>query len=328
MKAFTTVFKAYFKGFIRDKGALFFTFIFPIMFILIFGWAFQNPGVQTFKVGLVDQGSPQSAAFIEQGLVSIIVNQDQKVFEIKKGTQDELTESLRKGDLAAVIVIPQTMDASLSQGQRADIEVYYDASRTSSQQILIPMLNQVINAIDRQLQGGSQLIGMAETSIQTPDLRYIDYLVPGILAMSLMFTGVYAGLPIIQQRQAHIIKRLGATPLRRSMLVFGDLSFRMLGVLLTAGLIVLVGRLAFNVHMVGNWFSFCALVILGTLTFTSLGYLMAAFVKTEEAAIPIINVITMPMMFLSGTFFEVTNMPSFIEPVVKVMPLTYLGDGM
>jgi ABC-2 type transport system permease protein len=69
-------------------------------------------------------------------------------------------------------------------------------------------------------------------------------------------------------------------------------------------------------------------VILGTLVFASLGYLIAAFVKTEESAQPIINVIIFPMMFLSGTFFEVKNMPGFIEPVVKVLPLTYLNDAL
>ena len=80
--------------------------------------------------------------------------------------------------------------------------------------------------------------------------------------------------------------------------------------------------------MVGNWASLCGIVILGTLVFSCIGYLIAAFIKTEESAIPVINAITFPMMFLSGTFFEVTNMPSFIEPVVKFLPLTYLSDAL
>jgi len=116
--------------------------------------------------------------------------------------------------------------------------------------------------------------------------------------------------------------------LRRSMLIFGELAFRMILVLLTAALIILVGRLIFDVQMVGNWGVLCGIVILGALVFSSLGYLIAAFVKTEEGAIPIINVITFPMMFLSGTFFEISNMHSFIEPVVKILPLTYLGDAL
>jgi len=326
--AFTSVFTAYFRQFIRDKGALFFTFIFPIIFILLFGWAFRNPGAQTFTVGLVDQGLPQSAAIMTQGLDSVVIDANQKVFEIQTGTMDDLLPLLKKGDLAAIIVIPENMDSAINQGQPINIQVYYDPSQTSNQQILIPILNQVINGINQYLQGTSPLIGMEERSVQSHNLRYIDYLVPGVLGMSLMFSGVYVGLPIIQQRQARIIKRLGSTPLPRSMLVFGDLSLRMILVLLTAALIILVGRLAFDVQMVGNWWELCGIVVLGTLVFTSLGYLMAAFVKTEQAAIPIINVITMPMMFLSGTFFEVSHMPSFIEPVVKILPLTYLNDGL
>jgi ABC-2 type transport system permease protein len=320
LRAFTSVFTAHFRQFIRDRGALFFTFI--------FGWAFRNPGAQTFAVGLVDQGSPQSAAIIAQGLDSVVIDANQKVFEIQTGTMEELLPLLKKGDLAAIIVIPENMDSAINQGQPTNVQVHYDPSRTSNQQILIPILNQVINGINQYLQGTSPLVGMEEKSVQSHNLRYIDYLVPGVLGMSLMFSGVYGGLPIIQQRQAHIIKRLGSTPLRRSMLVFGDLTFRMILVLLTAALIILVGRLAFDVQMVGNWLSLCGIVILGTLVFTGLGYLTAAFVRTEEAAIPIVNVITMPMMFLSGTFFEVSSMPSFIEPVVKILPLTYLNDGL
>lgn len=328
MRAFASVFVAHLRQFIRDRGALFFTFIFPIMFILLFGWAFSNPDAQTFKVGLVDQGSPQSTSRLTQSLDNVTIDKNQKVFEIQEGGLDKLLQSLKKGDLDAVIVIPENMDSSISQGQPANIQVYYDPGQASNQQTLIPILSQVIDGIDRQLQESSPLIGMEQNSIQSHQLRPIDYLVPGILGMSLMFTGVFGALPIIQQRQAHIIKRLGSTPLRRSTLVLGDLTFRMILVLLTAALIVLVGQLLFDVQMVGNWFSFCGIVILGALVFTSLGYLMAAFVKTEEAAVPIINVITMPMMFLSGTFFQVTSMPSFIQPVVNILPLTYLSDAL
>ena len=328
MRAFASVFVAHFRQFIRDRGALFFTFIFPIMFILLFGWAFSDSGAQTFKLGLTDQDSPQSTGILTQSLDNVTIDENQKVFEVQEGAMDELLQLLRKGDLDAVIVIPENMDSSISQGQPANVQVHYDPSQASNQQTLIPILNQVIDGIDRQLQGSSPLIGMEQNSTQSHQLRYIDYLVPGILGMSLMFTGVFGALPIIQQRQAHIIKRLGSTPLRRSTLVLGDLTFRMILVLLTAALIVLVGQLVFDVQMVGNWVSFCGIVILGALVFTSLGYLMAAFVKTEEAAVPIINVITMPMMFLSGTFFQVTSMPSFIQPVVKILPLTYLSDAL
>jgi ABC-2 type transport system permease protein len=328
LKAFTAVFVSHSRQFIRDRGAFFFTFIFPIMFILLFGWAFRNVGAQSFDVGVVDQGSPQSATIITFALDNITLDSGDKVFHIQTGSMDDMMGSLEAGDLDAIIVIPAAMDGSLSQRQTTAIQVYYDPSRTSNQQILVPILNQVVNGLNQYLQQTSPLITLEEESVQSHDLRYIDYLVPGVLGMSLMFSGIFGGLPIIQQRQAHIIKRLGSTPLRRSILVFGDLAFRMILVLLTAALIILVGRLVFDVQMVGNWLSLCGMVILASLVFTSVGYLLAAFVKTEEAAIPIINVITMPMMFLSGTFFEITSMPSFIEPLIKILPLTYVNDAL
>jgi len=327
LRALRSVFLAHYKQFIRDRAALFFTFIFPIMFILIFGWAFSEPGVETFDIGIVDEGSPQSASYISAALDGIVIDGD-KVFEIEQGEFNEKVQSLRDGDLDAVIVIPEQMDNSVHLNQPVDLKVHYDPSQLSNQQTLIPILNQVIDEIDRRMQGNIRLIGLEEESLQSHQLRYIDYLVPGILGMSLMFTGVFGGLPIIQQRQARIIKRLGCTPLRRSTLVFGELAFRIILVLLTAALIIAVGRLAFDVQMMGNWWSLCGIVFLGTLVFSCLGYLVAAFVKTEEGAIPIINVITFPMMFLSGTFFEINNMPSFIEPIVKVLPLTYLSDAL
>ncbi|MDM8000414.1 MAG: ABC transporter permease [Dehalococcoidia bacterium] len=328
MRAFGAVFVSYYRQFVRDRGALFFTFIFPIMFILLFGWAFRSEGARRFDIALVDQGSPQSAAIITFALDNVTLDSGDRLFRLESGPFDDMMRLLEDGKLDGIMVIPAAMDASLALGQPTTIQIYYDPARISNQQILVPVLNQVVNGLNQYLQGTTPLITLDEETVQSRELRYIDYLVPGVLGMSLMFSGIYGGLPIIQQRQAHIIKRLGATPLRRSMLIFGDLAFRMILVLLTAALIILVGSLVFDVQMVGNWFSLCGVVVLGSLVFTSLGYLMAAFVKTEEAAIPIINVVAMPMMFLSGTFFEITSMPSFIEPLIKALPLTYLNDAL
>jgi ABC-2 type transport system permease protein len=328
LKAFRAVFVARYRQFTRDRGALVLSFFFPVVFILIFGWAFQSSETETFRLGLVDDGSPQTTFIIAQGLDSVVVQDNHKVFEIEKGTMDDLLELLKKGNLDAVIVVPEGMDSSLNQGQTANINVYYDASLISNQQTLLPTLNQVINAIDWHLEGIAPPIGIQETSIQSHALRYLDFLIPGILGMTFMFIGVQGGLPIIQQRQAHIIKRLGCTPLRRSMLVLGDVVFRIIIVFISAALIILIGRLVFNVQMIGNWLSLCGVVILGGLVFVSLGYLIAAFVKTQESAVPVVQIVTFPMMFLSGTFFSVASMPSLIEPLVKILPLTYLNDAL
>ena len=282
---------------------------------------------QTFKVGLSDEGSPRTTSYITQGLESVVIQTNLKEFKTQSGNLADLLSALKNGSLDAVIVIPNGMD-TLSPGQSGNIQVYYDASLMENQQTLIPAIYQVINAIDQQLGGYTPFISVQQKSVQSHQLRYIDFLLPGVLGMTLMFIGVQGGLPIIQQRQAHIIKRLGSTPLPRSMLVLGDVVFRMIVVLLSAALIILVGRLVFNVRMVGNWLSLCGIVLLGSLVLVNLGYVIAAFVKTQESAMPIVQIVDLPMMILSGTFFPIGSMPAFIEPLVKILPLTYLNDAL
>jgi ABC-2 type transport system permease protein len=327
LRAFIAVFVARYKQFVRNRGALFFSFLFPIIFILLFGWAFQNMNTQTFKVGLSDEGSPRTTSYITQGLESVVIQTNLKEFKTQSGNLADLLSALKNGSLDAVIVIPNGMD-TLSPGQSGNIQVYYDASLMENQQTLIPAIYQVINAIDQQLGGYTPFISVQQKSVQSHQLRYIDFLLPGVLGMTLMFIGVQGGLPIIQQRQAHIIKRLGSTPLPRSMLVLGDVVFRIIVVLLSAALIILVGRLVLNVRMVGNWLSLCGIVLLGSLVLVNLGYVIAAFVKTQESAMPIVQIVDLPMMILSGTFFPIGSMPAFIEPLVKILPLTYLNDAL
>jgi ABC-2 type transport system permease protein len=327
LKAFTAVFVARYRQFIRDRAALFFSFAFPIIFILLFGWALGNMGTQTFKVGIANEGSDNTTMYITIGLNSVVLKGNVNMFKPESGDLDDLRAKLEKGNLDAVIDVPAGMD-SLTTGETDNVQVFYDASQTVNQQVLIPTLYQVVNGISDRVGHFTPLIGMDPHSVQTHELRYIDFLLPGILGMTLMFIGVQGGLPVIQQRQAHIIKRLGSTPLRRSTLVLGDLLFRMIVILASAALIMLVGRLVFDVKMIGNWFSLCGIILLGSLVFVSLGYLIAALVKTQESAIPVVQIVNLPMMILSGTFFSVASMPAFIEPLIKILPLTYLNDAL
>ena len=327
MKSFSAVFVARYRQFIRNRGALFFTFIFPIIFILLFGWAFQNMGSQTFKVGIANEGSPKTTSYIALGLESLVLQKNQNEFQVQQGTLNDLLAALKKGNLDAVIDIPSGLD-SLASGQSGTVQVYYDTSQIVNQQTLIPTLNQLVNTVSQRIGGYIPPIKLQEASVQSHALRYVDFLLPGILGMTLMFIGVQGGLPIIQQRQAHIIKRLGSTPLPRAMLVVGDVVFRLITSLLSAGLIIFIGRLVFNVQMLGNWLSLFGVVLIGSLVFVTLGYLIAAFVKTQESAIPVVQIVNLPMMILSGTFFSVSSMPAFIEPLVKILPLTYLNDAL
>ena len=225
------------------------------------------------------------------------------------------------------MLIPSDLSVTIGQGQTADITVYYDPAQTNSSQVILSVLGELINQVNRQITQEPVLIQLAEESIQIKDLRIIDVMVPGILAMAVLFLGLFGSLSMVEWREKQVLKRFGATPLRRSTLVLGQVLYRLVLALVQTFIIIIVARFAFNVPMVGNWLLLLGLVLLGALSFISLGYLAVARARSVEGAMPIIQLIQFPMLFLSGIFFPLEFMPDFMRPIVTAMPLTYLGDA-
>jgi ABC-2 type transport system permease protein len=323
MKTFGILLMANAKQFVREKAALFWTFIFPIFFILIFGGVFSGSMDDiTFDVGLVvEDDSP-----IAQNL-SVAIEQI-PVFELTFGERDTEMDALADGDRRAVIVVNAGFGESIAQGQASDIDVYYDPTQTSSTQILLPVIQEVIDNFDRAMSGSTPLIQVNEETLQSHNLRPIDYLVPGILAMALMQLGLFAVAPIVVDRENKVLKRLGATPLKRSTMIVSMVVFNLIVAVIQAVLIIMVAKLAFDVPMLGNWFYLAGFILLGTLTFLAMGYMLSAFAKNQQTLMPLIMVVQFPMMFLSGIFFPVEMMPGFMRPVMDAIPLTYLGDSL
>jgi ABC-2 type transport system permease protein len=146
--------------------------------------------------------------------------------------------------------------------------------------------------------------------------------------MSLMQLGVFAAVPLVADREKLIFKRLHATPLRRWQLVGSNVLMRVLIAFVQAVIIVAVGALAFGVEIVGSLLLVAAFVTLGAMAFLALGYVIASFAKTEDAANGMTSMIQFPMMFLSGAFFQIDQMPQFLQVVARLIPLTYLADAL
>jgi ABC-2 type transport system permease protein len=156
----------------------------------------------------------------------------------------------------------------------------------------------------------------------------LSYLVPSILAMSLMQLGIYGALPLVQQREKLILKRLATTPLSPLAFIGAHAMVRLALGVLQAVLLITVGIGVFGVVVVGQLALVLGLVLLGAATFTAIGYVVATFAATEETATLVTNVITFPLMFLSGVFFPMAQMPDFLQPVAVALPLTYLADAL
>ncbi len=251
---------------------------------------------------------------------------------ISRDSREEVLEALKQGDLAAAIVFPADfqlqMGRAFARGDPVPITIYYDASQPTRAQVLQGVLGGLFERFDQMVTQRPRILAPQFQPLQAEHLRTIDYMVPGILAVSLMQLGLFAAGTVVSLRERQILKRLGATPLPRSALVTSQVLFRLIIAVLQTVLIIVVGWLVFRVE-VGNRLGMLALfVFLGALTFIAMGYVVAAFARTEESSVAIVQAIQFPMMFLSGVYFPIDFVPDWMQPVLYALPLTYLGDAL
>jgi ABC-2 type transport system permease protein len=322
MRAFNKLLIANFKLFMRDRTAVFFAFAFPILFMIIFGFVFSGDNDISYDISLVNNDGSEAGATIAHALNQV------PIFKVSEDDLDSSLEELKNGNLQAVILIPEDIQLKVSQGEVADIVVYYDPARTTSSQVILSVLGEVVNQTNRYLTQEPILLQLREESIQSKDLRNIDYLVPGIIAMSALFLGLFGALPLVEWREKQVLKRFGATPIRRVTIVSSQVVYRLVLALIQTFIIIAIAYFVFSVEVIGSWLVLFGLIMLGTLTFVCIGYLAVSRAKTVEGAMPVVQLIQFPMLFLSGIFFPIDFMPDFMRPIVSAMPLTYLGDAL
>lgn len=324
MHALRALILANLRSFLRDRTALFWTLVFPILFVVLFGSIFSSSGPPGFATGWVDQDGTAATAGLRQGFVST------GLLELRDETLDDALAAMRDGDLSAVIVVPAGTGAAMSTPGASPItlQVYTDPSQQTTSTTVIQVVSQVVGAANLVAAGATPVLAVEPRSVQSQQLGAAAFFVPSILAMALMQLGVFSAIPLVEQREKLILKRLGATPLPRWTLVASNIVVRLLIALVQTVLIVAIGMALFDVAIVGSVALTVGFVVLGAVTFIAIGYVIASFARTEEAANGITSVVQFPMMFLSGIFFPIAFMPAFLQPIAALMPLTYLGDAL
>lgn len=322
-----TIFNLYIasiKEFVRDRATIFWTLAFPLIFILLFGVIFNGGGSPNYTVGMVNEDNGP----VGQALASAF-----KLFpslKIENGDRANELDKLKKGQVDMVIVIPADVSQSVAQKQTATVQMYDDPSAgQASSQIKQSLVQAVVANFNKAATNVAPPLALQSNSILTQKLTYVDFLVPGILAMALMQLGLFGtATPLVTLRQEQVLRRLGATPLPRWQLLASQIMLRLTIALVQTGLILALSVWAFKVQIQGSILAVLGLVVLGAIAFISLGYLIAAISKTVDAANGITSAVNFPMMFLSGIFFPLAALPTFLAPFVRALPLTYLGDAL
>ena len=322
MKTLVGLTVANLKGLTRDRAALFWTFFFPIMFVLLFGVLFSGSGDSKVSVGFVNEDNTPVSLQIQQQFEAI------PILTIQTGSLVDEKAAMQRGDVSAVIVVPAGLSSSVAAKQSSLLQLYVDPSKTQTTQVVQGVVAQIANGFNLTLAGGSTILGVDQVSLASTNISTVAYLVPSILAMALMQLGVFAAVPLVQQREKGILKRIGATPLARWKLVASNILLRLIVAAVDTVLIIGVGIAVFHIEIVGNLAVAAGFVFLGAGAFLALGFMLASFLKTEEQATGVVQVVQMPLMFLSGIFFPFAFMPDFLRSVARLLPLTYLGDGL
>ena len=315
------------KSFTRDRAALFWTLAFPVVFVILFGTIFSGTGAQ-YELGWVDDDGGAAAKALR---VAFAANAP---VELTDGTFEESKARMLSGDVDGILVIPKGLQAVIDAAQAGqhpdpiDVTIVTDPSRANTALALQQIAAGLVMAANLRLSGAAPLLSVAPENLQTNQLNSVSFFVPSILAMALMQLGVFASIPLVQQREKGILKRLNATPLPRWALVGSNVVVRLVIAAVQTAVILGIGVVLLHVQVAGSPLMIAGFVALGALTFTSIGYVIASFARTEEAANGITSVVQFPLMFLSGIFFPLEVLPQWLKSVATFMPLTYLGDAL
>jgi ABC-2 type transport system permease protein len=325
VRALLTLTVANIRTFVRDRAALFWTLAFPLIFILLFGLIFQGVGESRLTLGWVDDDGSTPSTELRERFAA------QDGVTLVDASEDVSLGQMRVGDVDAVIVVPDGYGQKLTSnaetpGVPAAITVYTDPSRSALAGEIYQAVGTVLGIVN--LGDRPPLVIPNPQTIQTENLNFISYFVPSILGMSVMQVGIFAAIPLVADREKLILKRLAATPLRRWQLIGSNILMRLLIAATQTVIIVLVGSILFGVGVTGNLLLVAGFVVLGAVTFLALGYVIASFANTEDSANGMTSIIQFPMMFLSGTFFQIDQMPDFLQIIARAIPLTYLSDAL
>ena len=311
----------------RDKQAIFWSLVFPLMFIIIFGlFNFERMGDAKY-IALDNAQTDTSSQFLE-GFTNIEFLKRQEF----TGTLDEAKTQLMDGDINFILVIPELFRIP-KVGEdipgMPPIAVYYDESNITVNQVALSVVDKFVDSMNMQMAQTPQLFTYQSESIQTKDIKYIDVIMPGILGMAIMMSAIIGiSTGITRYRECKLLKRLSATPLKvRNFLVAEVLSYLAVNILQIT-LIILLAQLAFKVNVYGSYVLLYVICIISSIIFLNIGFAVAGYAKNVKTAESLSQVITMPMMFFSGVFFSTETLPGIVARIVEYLPLTPVIEAL
>lgn len=314
----------FFKRYLRDKVALFFTFVFPVIFLVVFGLLNRNSS-PSFSVAIINNSDSAIARqFVESA-------EDGGVLEVEPVSDfDDAKDRLSRGELDAILELPANFGDTDSQGRPSGtLRTYVDQGDQQTSQSLNAVTQAVVDRLNQPYVEQDVPFRVETRSLQTANLTAFDYIFAGLLGFALISLGIFGmANGFASDKKLGAYRRMRVAPIKAWHLIIATgIMYAFIGLLVTI-MMYLLAVLTLDFNMRGNLAVFLAFATLGTICLYGFGIAIAGWAKNENQAAPLANLIAFPMMFLSGTFFPRFLMPEWLQNITLFLPLTPVVDGI
>jgi ABC-2 type transport system permease protein len=315
--------------FYREKTTMFFTIAFPIILILVFGTIFMSQDNVEYRLCVQDLDQTKSS---EQSVKTLELNGKFKITRVAPAVN--ATQFVRDNGVNLVLIIPKGFERSLMRRkffndfkESVTITYIYDPS-SSSVATKMEILNAVLAGINQEMSGVPPFVTSVSTSILTRKYRFIEFFIPGIIAMAVMTLSLFGTVDSdTELRQKGIIRKLSTTPITRTDWILSSILYQFILAVISTAVMLLVSYAVFDVSLhIDAWL--LVFIMLDVFAFVGIGMILTRFAKEAQSAAAASNAISYPMMFLSGSFFPIELMPTFLQGFAKILPLYYVNEGL
>ncbi|HTP12187.1 MAG TPA: ABC transporter permease [Bacteroidota bacterium] len=302
------------KMFARQREAILWSILLPLFMIFLFSFV-NFEGLGTVTLGVVNNS--QDTVLISQ-LRAI------KTLKLVPGTEADELVQLKKGERSLVLVLPP----AFQPWNQDSITLYLNANKPVETQAGKIMIQRVLDELVLRKNAIPRPVIRTE-SMNTLNLSYLDFLLPGILAMSIMQGGIFGvAFSFVLLKKRGILRRMLVTPMSPADFIYSQVAMRLVVLMGQIAIMVYAGMWVFKIHFVGSLLNMLVVGILGGIIFLAIGFALSGISKSEDQVAPLANIITLPMLFLSGVFFSRSSLPGFAHTITAFFPLTYLTDGL
>lgn len=315
------------KRFFRDRTAIFFTIVFPLIFLFVFGSINGGSGDVSFNVAIVNESDTEfSKQFVTNAEESSVLKVNEEVTSL-----DEAKEKMNRSELDATIVLPESFGA-VKEGQNypsGELTVLYTQNNTQSGVALAAILEGQFRQVNDQVVPTVTPFTVKSEQLNENSLSAFDYTFAGLLGFAIIGMGIFGPINVFPElKKMGILRRLSTTPLKVWQYFISTMVGQLIVGLLAIAIMFVVAILVFNLEVIGNWWELIVFLILSIIMILGIGLALGGWAKNERQVAPLANIIVFPMMFLSGTFFPRFLMPEWLQNISAFLPLTPVIDGI